>query len=173
MSDTLAYQAGFDFPHKQRTSCLEPESGVDWFTASLMTAKGLSAAANCLPFPYVDCVFKLVVVFLETVEVVNVISVVQLKKNRDDLRELSENTVEIMRIISDYISSKTAASKLRGLCEELERSLRDVLEVVTPRRKDLGRFRDRAQAFLKLSRTTDDIRKYEKKIRELRSNFMV
>jgi hypothetical protein len=113
-----------------------------------------------------------------------------LKKNREDLKELCGSIVEIMRIVRDQNSSQgdTAAIKLQGLCGELERcvlifyeriflypcsSLQEILNVVTPLRKEPKRLRDRFQGMMKLSRTTDEIRKYENKIRELRLNFMV
>ncbi|KAJ7640188.1 hypothetical protein B0H17DRAFT_1216673 [Mycena rosella] len=88
----------------------------DWLETSLTTGKGVTAAAECLPFPYVKRVFGLVVIILETVEV-------QMKKNRDDVKELCANIMEIVNIIQDQLSSHgdTAAVKFKGLCENFER----------------------------------------------------
>jgi hypothetical protein len=41
----------------------------DWLTPSILTARTVTAAAECLPFPYVKGVFGTVVILLETVEV--------------------------------------------------------------------------------------------------------
>jgi hypothetical protein len=44
-------------------------SQSNWLANLLVTAKVITAAAECLPFPYVRGVFGTVVVVLETVEV--------------------------------------------------------------------------------------------------------
>ncbi|KAJ7328271.1 hypothetical protein DFH08DRAFT_967413 [Mycena albidolilacea] len=87
---------------------------TNWVSNSLLAAKAISAGVDCLPFPYVDGLFRMIVILLETVE--------KLKKNRDDLKELCECTVEIIKTVSPQISSqgKTAALRLQDLCRELE-----------------------------------------------------
>ncbi|KAJ7442430.1 hypothetical protein FB451DRAFT_1568941 [Mycena latifolia] len=91
-----------------------PQSKSDWLSNSLMAAKVVTAAAECIPFPYVKGVFGTAVSILETVE--------KVKKNRDDLKELCENITEIIRIIQDQLSAHgdTAAVKFKGLCGDLE-----------------------------------------------------
>jgi hypothetical protein len=44
-------------------------SDSDWLAASLLTAKAISAGADCIPFPYVNGLFRMIVILLETVEV--------------------------------------------------------------------------------------------------------
>lgn len=47
----------------------------------------------------------------------------KVKKNRDDLRDLCDDTLAIMKIVQDQISAHgdTAATKFKGLCEDLEK----------------------------------------------------
>ncbi|KAJ7435734.1 hypothetical protein B0H11DRAFT_2366482 [Mycena galericulata] len=92
-----------------------PSKSSDWVGMSLLTAKAIIAAAECAPFPYIKGVFGTVVILLETVE--------KVKKNRDNLKELCEDTVTIIEIVRDQISAHgdTAALKFKSLCEDLER----------------------------------------------------
>ncbi|KAJ7433400.1 hypothetical protein FB451DRAFT_327755 [Mycena latifolia] len=103
---------------------LSSQSQSDWLANSLTTAKTVTAAAESLPFPYVKGVFGTVVIILETVE--------KIKKNREDLKELCENIMEIIKIIQDQLSSHgdTAAVKFKGLCEDLQGVLQGVLKAV-------------------------------------------
>ncbi|KAJ7626713.1 hypothetical protein B0H17DRAFT_1150942 [Mycena rosella] len=89
-------------------------SKSDWLATSLTTAKGVAAAAECIPFPYVKGAFGTVVVILETIE--------KVKKNRDDLKELCGNIMEMVQIIQDQLSLHvdTPAANFRRLCEDLE-----------------------------------------------------
>jgi nitrogen fixation/metabolism regulation signal transduction histidine kinase len=45
------------------------------------------------------------------------------KKNQDDLRDLCDDALAIMKIVQDQISAHgdTAATRFKGLCEDLER----------------------------------------------------
>ncbi|KAJ6506482.1 hypothetical protein DFH09DRAFT_1289119 [Mycena vulgaris] len=92
-----------------------PQSKSDWLAGSLTTAKVIGAGAECIPFPYVKGVFGMVVMILETVE--------KVKHNRDDLKELCGNIVEIIKIIQDQLVAHrdTGALKFKGLCEDLAR----------------------------------------------------
>jgi hypothetical protein len=44
-------------------------SDSDWLATLLLTAKAISAGVDCIPFPYVNGLFRMVVILLETVEV--------------------------------------------------------------------------------------------------------
>jgi hypothetical protein len=107
-----------------------------------LTARTVTAATECFPFPYVKGVLGTVVILLETVEV-NIMILLRniwltflqkVHKNRDDLKELCQSTMEIVAILEDQLSShgNTAALKLRGLCEELERSKSIQVEPILP-----------------------------------------
>jgi hypothetical protein len=43
--------------------------GPDWLSPTILAARAITAAGECLPFPYVKGAFGIVVIFLETVEV--------------------------------------------------------------------------------------------------------
>jgi hypothetical protein len=44
-------------------------SKSDWLAPTIVAAKMITAAGECLPFPYVKGAFGMVVILLETVEV--------------------------------------------------------------------------------------------------------
>ncbi|KAJ6547959.1 hypothetical protein DFH09DRAFT_632177 [Mycena vulgaris] len=143
------------------------QSKSDWLAASLTTAKLIAAGAECIPFPYVKGVFGTVVVILETVE--------KVKRNRDDLKELCGNIVEIIKITQDQLVAHgdTGALKFKGLCEDLASVLEGVLQSIkqlpTESRGLSGRFKE----VMKLGSTADKIAGYRMRIQELRSNFML
>ncbi|KAJ7080691.1 P-loop containing nucleoside triphosphate hydrolase protein [Mycena epipterygia] len=101
-----------------------PTSKSAWLETLIFNAKLITSGADALPFPYVKGVFGTVVFLLEAVEKVN--------KNQNSMKELCVDTVDIITILRDQISSHgdTAALKFKGQCEELEGLLHDVLEAV-------------------------------------------
>ncbi|KAJ7082290.1 P-loop containing nucleoside triphosphate hydrolase protein [Mycena epipterygia] len=143
------------------------QSNSDWVGRSLLTAKTIVAGAESLPFPYVKGVFGIAVVILETID--------RMKKNREDLKELCGDTLEIMKIMQDQISAhgETAAVKFKSLCEDLEVCLQDVLHAVRNLQVQSGGFRSRFREIVKLATTTDEISRYQNRLRTLRSNFVV
>ncbi|KAJ7120874.1 hypothetical protein C8R44DRAFT_853251 [Mycena epipterygia] len=134
---------------KARVSKSSPLTTSDWVGTSLLTAKAIAAGAECLPFPYVKGVFGIVVTLLEMVE--------KVKKNRDDLKDLCDDTLAIMKIVQDQISAHgdTAATKFKGLCEDLENCLKEVLDAVKDLRKEPKGLRERFREVVKLTSTTD------------------
>ncbi|KAJ7433397.1 hypothetical protein FB451DRAFT_327717 [Mycena latifolia] len=146
---------------------LSSQSQSDWLANSLTTAKTVTAAAESLPFPYVKGVFGTVVIILETME--------KIKKNREDLKELCENIMEIIKIIQDQLSSHgdTAAMKFKGLCEDLQGVLQGVLKAVDEMQIKPQGFSGRFKEVMKLSSTADQISGHRTRIQELRLNFLV
>ncbi|KAJ6547732.1 hypothetical protein DFH09DRAFT_634051 [Mycena vulgaris] len=146
---------------------LSSQSKSDWLAGSLTTAKLIAAGAECIPFPYVKGAFGMVVVILETVE--------KVKRNRDDLKELCEDIVEIIGIVQGRLSSHadTTAVEFRRLCEKLEGVLEDVLQSIkklpTEARGLSGHFKE----VMKIGSTADKIAGYRMRIQKLQSNFML
>ncbi|KAJ7854655.1 hypothetical protein B0H13DRAFT_2081005 [Mycena leptocephala] len=140
------------------TSKSSSRSSSDWLATSLLTAKTFKAAAECLPVPYVQGAFKIVVVLLETVE--------KVKKNRDDLKDVCQNAVEIIVIVHDQII-------LHGRCEELESLLQDVLNAVNKTLEQPRGFSGRFKEVLRLNNVADEIHGHQKRIQELRANFVL
>ncbi|KAJ7468164.1 hypothetical protein FB451DRAFT_1369177 [Mycena latifolia] len=142
-------------------------SKSDWLGPALLAAKTISEAAEGVPFPYVKGAFGVIVVLLETIE--------KAKKNRDDLKELCENSMEIMKIVQDQISSHgpTAAEKLKSICEELESALKVIVDEVTKWQEAPRGFRSRVKEMVKSSSITDQIGEYQNKVRTLCSNLKV
>ncbi|KAJ6549317.1 hypothetical protein DFH09DRAFT_620363 [Mycena vulgaris] len=139
----------------------------NWLAASLLTAKAVTAGAECLPFPYVKGIFGMVVTILETVE--------KVKKNRDDLKELCSNIMDIVRIVESQLSmhGDTAAVKFKGPSEDLHGVLQGVLEAVKQMQTEPRSLSSRLKEVVKLSSTADEIAGYRTRIQELRLNFIL
>ncbi|KAJ7486481.1 hypothetical protein FB451DRAFT_1534312, partial [Mycena latifolia] len=131
----------------------------------LLAAKTITAGAECVPFPYVKGAFGVIVVLLETIE--------KAKKNRDDLKELCENSMEIMKIIQDQILShgSTAAEKLKSVCVELESALTKIVDEVQKWQDAPRGFRSHLKEMVKSSSITDKIGEYQNKVQTLCSNL--
>ncbi|KAJ7854233.1 hypothetical protein B0H13DRAFT_2283893 [Mycena leptocephala] len=142
-----------------------PASKSDWLAPTIVAAKIITAAGECLPFPYVKGAFGMVVILLETVE--------KVKKNRDDLKELCTTAMEIMYILQDQISlhGDTGAVKLKGLCKDFERFLEDVIHGVEEMRKKPQGLRAHIKEFVKSSSIQDKIVEYQKNIQEICSRL--
>ncbi|KAJ7830444.1 hypothetical protein B0H14DRAFT_2593350 [Mycena olivaceomarginata] len=140
-------------------------SSTDWLWTSLLAARTIAAAAES--FPYLKGVFGTVVVLLETVETVN--------KNREDLKELCENVMEILTIVQEQISlhGDTAASNFKNLCGDLEECLHGVLSAVKELERQPKGLQGRFKEIIHGKKTAEDIIGYGRKIRELRSNFVL
>ncbi|KAJ7703744.1 hypothetical protein B0H17DRAFT_1194217 [Mycena rosella] len=87
----------------------------DWLAMMIFNARAISAAADAIPLPYVKGVFGTAVFLLETVD--------KVEKNREGMKELCADTVDIITIVRDRISAhiNTAAIQSKAQCEELER----------------------------------------------------
>ncbi|KAJ7842310.1 hypothetical protein B0H13DRAFT_2286752 [Mycena leptocephala] len=140
-------------------------SNSDWLAPTIVTARMITAAGECLPFPYVTGAFGMVVILLETVE--------KVKKNRDDLKELCMTAKEIMDILQDQISlhGDTGAVKLKDLCEDFERFLEDVIHGIEEMRKKPQGFRAHIKEFVKSGGVRDKIAAYQKNIQEICSRL--
>ncbi|KAJ7460331.1 hypothetical protein FB451DRAFT_1371778 [Mycena latifolia] len=144
-----------------------PLSDSDWLAPLILNAKAIAAGAETLPLPYVKGVFGTAVFLLETVETI--------QRNRNEMRELCADTVEIISVIRDRVSAHrdTAALQFKVQCEELGSFLQDVMEAVHQRQIKPRGFSARLKEVMKSSSTADDIRRFRNRIREVRSNFML
>ncbi|KAJ6523825.1 hypothetical protein B0H19DRAFT_1244087, partial [Mycena capillaripes] len=138
---------------------------TDWLGLAIQTANTVAAAAECLP--HVKGVFATVVIFLETVE--------QVHKNRKDLKDLCESIMEMVAILGDEISShpNTAAVRLKGVCQELERILQRVLLAVKKLQHGSRGFRGHLKEFIKSSSIKNEVAGYQKNIQTLCSKLKV
>ncbi|KAJ7101194.1 P-loop containing nucleoside triphosphate hydrolase protein [Mycena epipterygia] len=91
------------------------------------------------------------------------------------MKELCEDTVDIITVLRDQISAHgdTAALKFKTQCEELDVFLQDVLEAVNQLRMKPRGLGARFKEVIKANSTMDDISKFRTRMRELRSNFML
>ncbi|KAJ7742899.1 hypothetical protein B0H16DRAFT_1693718 [Mycena metata] len=134
------------------------KSKSDWLAPAILTAKTITAAAECAPFPYIKGVSGTVLILLETV--------VRVKKNREDLEELCNSATEIITILHDQVKAhgNTAAVKFKGLCEELESYLEAVILAIRNLQDISKGFRGRVKEFLKSSNLTEEIAGYQTQI---------
>ncbi|KAJ7742901.1 hypothetical protein B0H16DRAFT_1890195 [Mycena metata] len=176
MSTASPPTSGSPAPHTIRGTILRPfkvppKSKSDWLAPAILTAKTITAAAECAPFPYVKGVSGTVLILLETV--------VTVKKNREDLEELCSSSTEIITILHDQIKAhgNTAAVKFKGLCEELESYLEAVILAIRNMQDRFKGFRGRVKEFLKSSSLTEEIAGYQAQIQGLmaivETNFKV
>ncbi|KAJ7711352.1 hypothetical protein B0H16DRAFT_600731 [Mycena metata] len=163
MSTASPPTSGSPAPHTIRGTILRPfkvppKSKSDWLAPAIITAKTITAAAECAPFPYVKGVSGTVLILLETV--------VTVKKNREDLEELCSSSTEIITILHDQIKAhgNTAAVKFKGLCEELESYLEAVILAIRNMQDRFKGFRGRVKEFLKSSSLTEEIAGYQAQI---------
>ncbi|KAJ7742907.1 hypothetical protein B0H16DRAFT_1728061 [Mycena metata] len=148
-----------------------PKSKSDWLAPAILTAKTITAAAECAPFPYIKGVSGSVLILLETV--------VAVKKNREDLEELCNSATEIIKILHDQILAhgNTAAVMFKGLGEELESYLEAVILAIRNMQDQSKGFHGRVKEFLKSSSLTNEIVGYQTQIQGLmaivETNFKV
>ncbi|KAJ6533760.1 P-loop containing nucleoside triphosphate hydrolase protein [Mycena vulgaris] len=121
------------------------QSNLDWLAPSLITARPSFPEPN------------------------------KVTKNRDDLKELCENIIEIIRIVQQQLSThgEITAVRFKSLCEDLDSMLQDVLKTVKQLKIEPRGLSSRFKELVKLSRTTDEINRYRTRVQELRSNFLL
>ncbi|KAJ7077783.1 P-loop containing nucleoside triphosphate hydrolase protein, partial [Mycena epipterygia] len=142
------------------------ESKTNWLANSLLTAKIVTAAADSVPLPYVKGVFGTVVVLLETVE--------KLKKNRDDLKDLCEDVMEIIDVVQGLSTQQdTPAVQFKKKCDEFQGALQIIVAAVKKMQTKPKGLRGHLKEIIKLGSTTDAISGYRSKMQELRLNFML
>ncbi|KAJ7448384.1 hypothetical protein FB451DRAFT_1533061 [Mycena latifolia] len=139
----------------------------DWLPALIFNAKAISAGAESLPFPYVKGVLGTAVFLLETVE--------KVQKNRDSMKELCADTVDIITVLRDQISlhGDTTAYKFKAHCEELEGSLQDVVKFINQRYTVPRGFGSRLKEFVSSSSNWEEIRRLQDRIREVQKILTV
>ncbi|KAJ7746046.1 hypothetical protein B0H16DRAFT_967951 [Mycena metata] len=141
------------------------KSKSDWLAPAILTARTITAAGECAPFPYIKAVSGTVLILLETVE--------KVKKNREDLKELCNSTTEIVMILYHQIATpgNTVAVKFKDFCEELESYLEAVIHAIQNLQDQSKGFRGRVKEFVKSSSITDEIAGYQQKIQGLCSKL--
>ncbi|KAJ6476787.1 hypothetical protein DFH09DRAFT_1108736 [Mycena vulgaris] len=142
------------------------KSETDWLGPALLTAKAITAGAECVPFPYVKGAFGTVVILLETVE--------KVKKNHSDLKELCSNALQIMAIVQDQITlhGEAGAEKMRDLCQKFESSLQEIVLVAEQLQHESKGFRGHVKEMFKTGSIAEKIAGYQQQMQRLQSNCM-
>ncbi|KAJ7112037.1 hypothetical protein C8R43DRAFT_1040973 [Mycena crocata] len=139
----------------------------DWLATMIISVKTVAAGAEFIPMPYIRTIFSTVLVLLETVD--------KIKKNRDDLRELCESTVEVVLILQNEVSAHGEAVAVRfiGLCENFISLLRVLLEGLHRLRKRRHGLGGRISEIFKATSVADQIARYKNRMSEMRLNFLL
>ncbi|KAJ7841254.1 hypothetical protein B0H13DRAFT_2365813 [Mycena leptocephala] len=140
---------------------------MDWLAHMILAVKTVAAGAEFIPLPYIRAAFGTVVIFLETVD--------KMKKNRDDLRELCEGTVEIVILLRDELAAHgpVIGARFMGLCENFMSFLRLVQTGLENLMRNRAGLRGRFKEFLRATTVADQIDRYRIRVNELRSNFIL
>ncbi|KAK7042810.1 hypothetical protein R3P38DRAFT_2892308 [Favolaschia claudopus] len=140
----------------------------DWLARTIVAVKALAAGAEFIPFPYVRGAFGSVIVLLETVD--------QMKRNRDELRELCANVVDIVFLIQKEISVHGELTDLRmtKLCQEFTLYLK-ILQMYAERMMGAHRrgFKGWLRDFLRVEDQTEQLTRYRRRLDHLRNNFIL
>ncbi|KAJ7195794.1 hypothetical protein GGX14DRAFT_403763 [Mycena pura] len=142
-------------------------SNSDWLGPTLLTARTMVAASENAPVPFVKGVFGTILIVLETID--------NVKKNRENLKQLCGNVIKIMKIVEGHIvfCEDVELSKLESLCADLESTLQEILRALKKRQTKPKGVRGHFKEMLYSSDIAGEIVDYEKKIQELQLSFMV
>ncbi|KAJ7733170.1 hypothetical protein B0H16DRAFT_1696244 [Mycena metata] len=138
------------------------ETSSEWLVQSIQTVKVL---ADLVPLPYAKGVLGVVVILLETVE--------KVQKNRDELKDLCENTLRVALFLGEQLTAhcNTTGLTLKDLCEEFEKHLRRVLPALEKLQQESQGLPGRVKKVFKANSTASKIGAYQKNIQQLQSNF--
>ncbi|KAJ7727607.1 hypothetical protein B0H16DRAFT_251629 [Mycena metata] len=150
-------------PFKVTSPSLSRKS--DGLALLIVAAEAATAAGEFAPFPYIKCACGTFVTLLKAVE--------NVRRNREDLKELCEKIKEIIDVLQAQVSASgaTIAVKLKDVCEEFERFLQEMLVAVAGMQAETEGFRGQIKGFIKSSSISAEIAGYEKRIQELISNI--
>ncbi|KAJ7027684.1 P-loop containing nucleoside triphosphate hydrolase protein, partial [Mycena alexandri] len=155
MSTTSPPTPGAPAPQTTAVTILRPfmapsKSKSDWLARAILTAKTITGGS------------RMCSVSLRQRSLWHC----QVKKNREDLKELCNSTTEIITFLHDQILThgNTAAIKFKGLCEELESYLEAAVLAIRKLQDQSKGFRGRVKEFVKSSSLTDEIVGYQKQI---------
>ncbi|KAJ7921613.1 hypothetical protein B0H13DRAFT_2318314 [Mycena leptocephala] len=146
---------------KKRATTTQPlkssTSRSDWLSHCIQIAEILKEAADLVPGGYVKGAIGTVVILLETVE--------KVKRNRQDLRELCENTTRIAVYLGKQLTSQqnTTAVRLKDMCEELERDAQGVIVAIGRLQGSRG-LSGQMKEFFKARSIADKIAGYQRSI---------
>ncbi|KAJ7455853.1 hypothetical protein FB451DRAFT_1407677 [Mycena latifolia] len=138
----------------------------DWLIDMIFSAK-TAAAAEFIPAPYIRAALTTVVNFLETVDKIN--------RNREDLKDLCTNILEIVAILREEFSihGNTGTPRFMGLCDDfigLLNGLHGDLEKLDTNRQSIrGWFKEMIRA----TSAADQIERCKGRLIDLRLNFML
>ncbi|KAJ7820087.1 hypothetical protein B0H14DRAFT_3472579 [Mycena olivaceomarginata] len=139
----------------------------DWLASMIFAVKKMASGTQFVAFPYMQTALGAVVILLETVE--------RVIKNRDDLRDLCANIIEIVLVVRGEILAhgNTLGLRFVGLCEEfvgVVKTLQHGLERLQRSRQGL---RGRLKEMVGATHIADEIGRYRTRVNDLRSNFML
>ncbi|KAJ7713983.1 hypothetical protein B0H16DRAFT_1619626 [Mycena metata] len=149
----------------------------NWLAQTIQAVRMIAAGADFIPLPYITAALGAVVVLLQMVD--------NIKKNRDDLRDLCASTVEIVLILRNevWVNGKTTAPRFYCLSYYrlskwlISQRLVSLLSVVRTGLEKLIEsrrgIRGRLKEFVGATSIADQIQHYKTRVNDLRSNFLL
>ncbi|KAJ7700991.1 hypothetical protein B0H16DRAFT_1834326 [Mycena metata] len=120
----------------------------------IMAAEAATAAGEFAPFPYIKGACGTFVTLLKAVE--------NVRRNREDLKQLCERIKAIIDILQAQVSANGATIAVR---------LKDMLVAVARMQAETKGFRGQVKGFIKSNSVSAEIAGYEKRIQELTSTI--
>ncbi|KAJ7277302.1 putative kinesin [Mycena rebaudengoi] len=149
------------------TAEVSPRIPPDQLTHLIMASKSIVAAAELLPFPYLNVALRPIIPILEAVQ--------KMAQNREDFTELCASIVEIITLLQEEISryGADAVSRLTRFCEQLRLLLQEIEQTIgnfqNPKRKG---FRSRFKELGQSTNIGDALNKYKSRVHQLQQNFI-
>ncbi|KAJ7483940.1 hypothetical protein B0H11DRAFT_1194322 [Mycena galericulata] len=144
-------------------STSEPQPGPSWLLgATIDVAKVIAATGSCLPVPFIGPLFNAAVVLLETIE--------RVQRNMQDLHELAEDVVSLMRLILAMAPAHALESGFERECRAVHGYLEELLRLIAQRVGKRG-----AAGWLiryaKAHNISDAIQTYQRRISNIRADI--
>ncbi|PFH50179.1 hypothetical protein AMATHDRAFT_4185 [Amanita thiersii Skay4041] len=138
----------------------------DWLADILKIARIAAAASDLAPFPYIKGAVNVFIALLEPIQ--------QLKKNKEDFRELAEEVCKLIILLRDravkHQTTIAASPEFAQLCIDFGKCMLDIQAEMN----ELIRQQSvRWKGYWKANVVQDLIQRYKSRIESLRLNFMM
>ncbi|KAJ7213432.1 hypothetical protein GGX14DRAFT_563752 [Mycena pura] len=147
-------------PSRIAPSPEHPEMKMGWIEPLLATARLGAAMGEACPIPYVKGALNITVFFLESVR--------KMKKNKEGLKDLCTDIVELLKIIEPYIllthQSSNVEHKLRDLCKDFENFMHNLQDMVHGH-KPHSSTRAKFWAFFQTDTTTEQLATHNEQLK--------
>ncbi|KAJ7495541.1 hypothetical protein FB451DRAFT_1214305 [Mycena latifolia] len=134
----------------------------DWLSPLIVVSKGLVAAGNYVPFPYVNAALSAGLALLELIQMVG--------KSSDDLRYLAQSVVTIMQLLREEMDHHSTAQDTRfhQLCIEFATHLAQLSKDIEALSRD--RSSSKFKKYINSQTIRDQITEFTQRVQDTRAN---